>query len=218
MNPKKFVKEDGMNLRFISPLTDKYFQLCVFAISDDPYALQFIPSTTKDYHLLCLKAVQTDGCVLEFVDHLTPEYESICVEAVKNRWRALEYVNKKWTDVSRQVEKPLNIFNFRGRTVKTSQTELIAVPQVKRLSEICLLAVQKCGWALRYVPVWLSNYEEICLEACKKDGDALLYVPTYLDTYTDICVVAIKQNKDAYEYVHESRQNIVTLKSLIYNA
>lgn len=217
---KKSVKEDGMNLKYIPDSVDKYFDICVFAIDNDPYAIQFVSPKVKGYSKLCLRAVKTNkplekngACALEFIPHETEDYETIALAAVKNRWRALEYVNKKWKDVEAEIKTPVDITS-KLRSIYITKREIVAIPSLKNLPEICLIAVKQSGLALKYVPFWISNYEELCLEACKQDGLALLYVHTGIDLYLDVCVAAVRQNKDALEYVHTSRVSLVKFKSM----
>lgn len=47
---------------------------------------------------------------------------------------------------------------------------------IEKIKETYLIAVNKYGWTLKYVPVLLRD-KEICLTAVKNFGDALKYVP-----------------------------------------
>jgi hypothetical protein len=65
--------------------------------------------------------------------------------------------------------------------------------------EICMKAVKKYGYALKYVPENLKDYD-ICLKAVKEDGLALKYVPKNIIN-KEICLAAVKNNGLALDYV-----------------
>jgi hypothetical protein len=100
-------------------------------------------------------------------------------------------------------------FKYLPEELKTAKICLIAVqkdgfalhyvPEAVKTEEICLAAVNECGYMLEYVPKALKT-EDICVAAVKQDSRALEYVPEALKT-EDMCVAAVKQDSDALEYV-----------------
>jgi len=65
---------------------------------------------------------------------------------------------------------------------------------------ICALAVQKDGFAIRYVKDPLLLTEELCSLAVRRNGAALQYIDIENQT-KEICISAVRQNKDAIQYV-----------------
>ena len=59
----------------------------------------------------------------------------------------------------------------------------------------CLKAVERSGYALRYVK---EQTPEVCLKAVENDGDALQYVK---EQTPEVCLKAVERNGDALRYV-----------------
>ena len=73
------------------------------------------------------------------------------------------------------------------------------VQEIFKNAELCLVAVQQQGYALRYVPDQLKT-AELCLAAVQQYGCALEYVPEKLKT-PELCHVAVQQSGAALLFV-----------------
>jgi len=71
-----------------------------------------------------------------------------------------------------------------------------------KTAQLCLEAVMKNGYALKYVPEEFKT-AELCLEAIKQNGNALEYVPENLKT-EELCYEAVKKDSRPLEYVPEN--------------
>jgi hypothetical protein len=73
-----------------------------------------------------------------------------------------------------------------------------AIASVREPSyELCLLAVQEIGYALRFIPREMQT-EELCLAAVRRNGCALEYV--WKQT-PEICQAAIQQDPEAVDLI-----------------
>ena len=81
--------------------------------------------------------------------------------------------------------------------------------------EICELAIQQCGWALKYVKPNLLTYK-LCKIAVKQNGWALKHIEQPSDVLSraqieKLCKLAVKQNGYALEYVKEQTNELCIL-------
>ena len=65
--------------------------------------------------------------------------------------------------------------------------------------ELCLAAVQQCGYALEHVPEEMRS-PGLCLDAVRSRGPALQYVPAWCRT-ADLCREAVEEDSWALEHV-----------------
>ena len=84
-------------------------------------------------------------------------------------------------------------------TLDVFKQKLMDVPESLRTKEVCLAAVQRNGYELKYVPDELKT-REICEAAVQKEGVALVYVPDDLKT-KELCMMAVQKTGWALEYV-----------------
>jgi len=90
---REAIKIDGTNISHISDSKlQKYPDLILAAVKQNPHALIFIRSTHKTYEL-CFEAVQKNGIMLREVP-LRFKDEKMCLAAVKNKGASLRYVPK----------------------------------------------------------------------------------------------------------------------------
>jgi len=75
-------------------------------------------------------------------------------------------------------------------------------PEAFKTAQLCLEAVKKNGYALKYVPEEFKT-AELCLEAIKQNGNVLEYVPENLKT-EELCYEAVKKDSRPLEYVPEN--------------
>jgi len=75
----------------------------------------------------------------------------------------------------------------------------------EQTEEICEMAVQQDGWALKYVK---EQTEEICKLAVEQNGSALQFVNEQTE---EICKLAVQQNGKALQFVNEKTEEICKL-------
>ena len=99
-----------------------------------------------------------------------------------------------------------DIFIEDDTKVKTNEfiiTKIMSIQEyMNQTPEICLEAVKKYGYALKYVE---NQTPEICLEAVKNNGYALQYVENQTH---EICLEAVKKYGVALQYVKKQTPKI----------
>lgn len=173
---------DPFAIRHLSIRRRKDETLALAAVTAAGQTLQYIPHQTDK---VCLAAVTHDGCALRFVKNRTYE---ICLAAVQNRGIALEHVPTQTPEIC------LAAVCKDGSALEFVKEQTL---------EICLAAVHQDGWALQYVK---QQTPEICREALTNSGLILRHVkePTY-----DMYLAAIKNDGYALEYIPQQTEELI---------
>ena len=157
-----------------------------------PHNFNALQYIKKQNKEICTLAVKQNGFALRYVDKsLDLLTEKLCVLAVKQNCFAICHL----------------------KDIPDSLTE-------SNMLDICLLAVNKNGLALRCVNQNLYselNLLKICIAAVTQNGLALQYVNRNLLTESDllaICTLAVKQNGLALEYVNNQNSSSLPTKEL----
>jgi hypothetical protein len=173
-------------LREIDPSYDKhdykekYYDLCMIAVTQNGNALEFIDGNTQTCDLCVVAMRNTSFC--KAFKHVINKTQDICIEAINQNMFTFFDIENKTEEI---------IIEFLKNDKHGMMLEVISEQNEK----ICLEAVKINGLALKYV---INQTENICLEAVKQNGLALQYVEE--QTY-QICLEAVKENKLAFEFI-----------------
>ena len=76
------------------------------------------------------------------------------------------------------------------------------VPEKRCTPDLCLVACRASGWALKYVPVHVENYETLCSIAIQHDPEYLDFVDADKRTYA-LCLQAVmtSSESDSGDYI-----------------
>ena len=178
-------------------------------VQQSGFGLQYIKNQTYE---ICKLAVQKNGQHLKYVEDQF-KTEELCKLAVQNFGYALEYVNEQTYEICKLAVlcKPPNrircgnVLKYVKDQFKTKELCILAVEgngyAIRYVNdpteEICVIAVQENGNALEFVN---DKTENICKQAVKKTGDALEFVDKQTE---EICIMAVQQNGHALKYVKE---------------
>jgi hypothetical protein len=200
---RKAVVNNGLALEYVDSannMSDKqYLEMCKLAVVNNGLALEYVDSANnmsdKQYLEMCKLAVQTNGRALEYVPKKHKTFE-MCKLAVKNDGNTLfDIINsREYNEIT--PEEYLEICKI---AVQTNGRALKYVPDDKKTLEICKIAVYGDGFALTDVPDNKKTLE-ICKIAVQNDGFSLCFVPKMHKTF-EICKIAVENNTIALHYI-----------------
>ena len=81
--------------------------------------------------------------------------------------------------------------------------------------EAAIVAVERNGYALRYVPDELKS-EAVCAKAVENDGEALRYVPDELKSEA-VCAKAVENDGEALQYVPDELKSEAVCAKAVEN-
>ena len=116
--------------------------------------------------------------------------EELCYKAVATSPYAIRYVPDQFCDK--------DLIEY---AVKKHARAFIWIKDQKQVTfELCVLAVEKDGSLLRYVPSKYKKHSELLKAAIKSNGLALQFIPKSIRTKA-LCFEAVKQNPLSLEFV-----------------
>jgi len=171
-----------------------------------------LPSQTISYaHMV----VGTTGEKLNFPKELTipmlSEYP-YSIKFLKNpsEYEQLIVVNKD-SSLFAEIENPTD--NVYIAILKKDARYITKIPQERITQEMCDIAVDQNGYALKLLPDKFKTRETM-LTAVKRDGDALSFVPESMRDY-EICSAAVNQCGDVLQYVPNELRDFAMCNSAI---
>lgn len=169
-------------IKNISPNGEWFTEEVCLALIDTYYGLIHIPEEKRTFKI-CLFAVKKRGKDIELIpDEFKKDKEKMMVlytnmaenGQIQHIFEVLNNNSNKFYIPSNSELKIL----YKKYIIKGYSLENISIPN--RDEELCLLAVQKCGLYLQWVP--------------------------YDKRTKDICIAALQQNKKSFQYVPQNLQ------------
>jgi hypothetical protein len=131
-----------------------------------------------------VNAVKKDSGLIIYAPDNYPDYRNKLLKYLikKNNAKILLKVRNKYR----------KDFEFLSELLSKRQTMLAAIPtNIPRYRDLAMMAINKNGEALDYVPLELRD-REMCLIAVKQDGTLLPYVPLELRD-REMCLTALRR-------------------------
>lgn len=177
------VAANGGVLEYV-PHEAQTYEMCLAAVAADGMNLKFIPKINRSPEI-CLVAVIRDELCFDYVPeiHRTPE---LCSAAVISGFLPPELF-----DSSPELRRAKEELNRCHRSRRTDSI-LECIPVILRTPAVCLAAVNRHGFNLKFVPEPLLT-PNLCLAAVKHKGGALQFVPDPMRSL-EICSIALRSD------------------------